>query len=160
MKKLQLFKHIAGEIAKNKDKDPKMFIGRVDDHLDYITNSFVIWLLPSESNPFKEVKKNQEGFNKLIKNIISLPMEKVNTMITLQDKSIFEGRQFVRGILKEKDFYFNPDLLKYFDKDHELYKNEDDPYIVVKEHGQTVGMILPLRFTDATKEAINKKLGI
>ena len=160
MKKLQLFKHVAGEIAKNKEKTPKMYIGSIDKDFDYISDGCVIWILPNKENPFKEVEERQDTFKDLLKYFNREKIEKVSKMITLQDDDIFDGKKLVRGKFKDKPFYFNPDLLKYFDKDCELYRSENSLLIGVKENGNLVGVVTPIRTDKKMDEKINKKLGL
>lgn len=159
MKKLQLFKHVAGEIAKNKSPYPKIFIGEVNEDIDYISNAYVVWLIARKENPFKPIEDKGQ-FDKVTLGIDELDLEMISDYIILQDDSIIKGKQFARGVFKGEDFYFNPDLLKYFDKTCSLWKNSEIPYIYIREKGNFVGVVCPLMLDDEDKEKINKKLGL
>ena len=157
MKYLQLFKHIASQIT----KDYSIHIGLLNSETDYITDGYIVWLIPNYKNPFKYMRE-LDNFDKVINDINYSRLEKINNFITLNDENLFDGKTMTRGILKGNEFYFNPDFLKYFDKKAELFKDDikDTAKIYIKESGDIVGFILPIYVNDKTKEEINNKLGL
>lgn len=159
MKKLELFHYIVEEISKSKGEYPNIFIGKINDEFDYISDEITIRIIRSDENPFKYRFGSSRSYNKKIKELSSLKAEKVTQIITMQDKELFGCVEFSRGIFKGEEVYFNPNLLRYFDENCELYKNHGTDFIGVKENNKLVGMIMSWTLFPWIKEKINKKLG-
>lgn len=157
MKYLQLFKHIASQIT----KDYSIHIGPLNSEIDYITDGYIVWLIPNYKNPFKYMRV-LDNFDKVINDINYSRLEKVNKFITLNDENLFDGKTMARGTIKGNEFYFNPEFLKHFDKKCELFKDDfkETAKIYIKESSEIVGFILPIYVNDETKEKINNKLGL
>lgn len=99
MKYLQLFKHIASQIT----KDYSIHIGLLNSETDYITDGYIVWLIPNYKNPFKYMRE-LDNFDKVINDINYSRLEKINNFITLNDENLFDGKTMTRGILKVMNF--------------------------------------------------------
>ena len=159
MKKLELFHYIVEEISKSKGEYLNIFIGKINNEFDYISNEITTWIIPYEENPFKYRAGSSRCYNNKIEELSSSKAEKVTQIITLQDEEFFDGVKFSRGIFKGEEVYLNPNLLRYFDENCELYKNHGTDFIGVKENNKLVGMIMSWTLFPWIKEKINKKLG-
>ena len=158
MKKLQLMKHIAGELVKGK----KMVKGRTKDGLVAYTDGFKLWIIREEEDIFSDDidKINMDGILKAddIDNL-----KPVDNYLVIDGADIMKNKKIARGVINEIPFYFDIDFLKYFDKNCKLYKYSDKPTapIYIKDENETLeGLIMAVNLTDETKKDLDKKLGL
>lgn len=157
MKKLQLMKHITGELVKGN----RMVKGKIDGMRVAYTDGYTLWIIKEKDDIFSD-------------NISSIDIDtilhedEINNLKIIENHIIIGGtstidKNLARGVIDGIPFYFNIDYLKYFDKNCKLYKYNNDPLtpIFIKDKNDTLeGMIMPVHLDDTTKKELDKKLGL
>src|SRR5574344_709386 len=150
MKKLQLMKHITGELVKGN----RIVKGKMDGRRVAYTNGYVLWIIGEKDDIFSDKIKEFDA-NAILHEEDTSKLEPVDHYIVIDGIEIMKGKKLARGVINNIDFYFNIDLLKYFDKNCKLYKYSDSPTtpIYIKdENGTLEGMIMPVNLADETKK--------
>ena len=122
MKKLQLIKHIAGEITKGN----KILMDNINDDKIAYTDGFKIWIISKNDNIFNDKIKNADLYSGFTDDILNA-LKPIENYYILKDEEIKKGQYITVGNFKGENFYFNSSFLKYFDKDCKLYKKDKNP---------------------------------
>lgn len=158
MKKLQLIKHIAGELVKGN----QMVKGRTEGGSIAYTDGYKLWLIREEDDIFND-NIDQIDLDRILKTDDINYLKPVDNYIIIDGVDIMKNKKIARGVINDTPFYFDIDYLKYFDKNCKLYKYSDSPTtpIYIKdEYGVLEGLIMPVNLPDETKKELDKKLGL
>ena len=158
MKKLQLMKHIAGELV----KDKKMVKGRTEGGLVAYTDGYKLWIIDKKDDIFSD-DIDQIKVDDILKADDIDSLKAVDNYLVIDGADIMKNKKIARGVIANVPFYFDIDYLKYFDKNCKLYKYSDKPTapIYIKdENGTLEGLIMPVNLSEEIKEDLDKKLGL
>ena len=158
MKKLQLMKHIAGELVKGN----RIVKGRTEGGLVAYTDGYKLWLIRKEDDIFSD-DIDQIKVDDILKADDIDSLKAVDNYLVIDGVDIMKNKKIARGVINEVPFYFDIDFLKYFDKNCKLYKYNDKPTtpIYIKdEYGALEGLIMPVNLPDETKKELDKNLGL
>lgn len=158
MKKLQLMKHIAGELVKG----TRIVKGKMDGRRVAYTDGYVLWIIREKDDIFSDNIKEFDA-NAILHEEDTGKLEPIDHYIVIDGIEIMKGKKLARGVINNVDFYFNIDLLKYFDKNCKLYKlssNPCTPIYIKDENGTLEGLIMPVNLSDSIKKNLDEKLGL
>lgn len=158
MKKLQLMKHITGELVKGN----RIVKGKMDGRRVAYTDGYALWIIREKDDIFSD-SIDKIDLDKILKTDDINNLRPVDNYIVIDGADIMKNKKIARGVIDSTPFYFDIDYLKYFDKNCKLYKYSDrptTPIYIKDENGTLEGLIMPVNLADETKKELNKKLGL